>query len=65
MTSKQYLAALRALQWSHRHTGMILGYDERTSLRYAHGQTRIPRTVAAWLHALTESQELLRYLEKA
>ena len=56
MTSKQYRAALTALRWTHKDTGLILGFTGRTSQRYADGDARIPRTVAAVLRAIVDAE---------
>jgi len=56
MTSKQYRAALAALRWTHKDTGDILGFTGRTSQRYADGDVRIPRTVAAVLRAILDAE---------
>jgi ribosome-binding protein aMBF1 (putative translation factor) len=45
MTPKQYRKALDELGWSQVEAARELGFDPRTSRRYALGERKIPKTV--------------------
>lgn len=45
MTPKQYRKALDELGWSQVEAARELGFDPRTSRRYALGERKIPMTV--------------------
>jgi ribosome-binding protein aMBF1 (putative translation factor) len=45
MTPKQYRKALDELGWSQVEAARELGFDPRTSRRYALGERKVPKTV--------------------
>jgi DNA-binding transcriptional regulator YiaG len=52
MNPAQYRAALKRLHLSQRAAGPFLGVDERTSRRWAAGQTQVPEAVAKLLRVM-------------
>jgi ribosome-binding protein aMBF1 (putative translation factor) len=45
MNAKQYRKALDELGWSQVEAARELGFDPRTSRRYALGERKVPKTV--------------------
>jgi hypothetical protein len=57
MTPKQYRKALDELGWSQVEAARELGFDPRTSRRYALGERKIPKTVEMLLKMKVEQEQ--------
>lgn len=67
MTSDDYRAAIAALDLSQVGAARLLGVDERTSRRWAHGERTVPKPVARFLTFLIRAnvnpQDVMDVLE--
>jgi len=52
MNDIEYRAALSALHLNRRSAGHFLGVDERTSRRWAAGDTEVPHAIAVLLRVM-------------
>jgi hypothetical protein len=52
VTSDEFRACLKALNWSQRGLAALIGRDERMVRRWGTGQWAIPDDVAGWLTTL-------------
>jgi hypothetical protein len=57
MTPKQYRKALDELGWSQVEAARELGFDPRTSRRYALGERKIPKTVEMLLKMKVDQEQ--------
>ena len=66
MTNTQYREAIAALGLSQRRAAKLLGVDERTSRKWASGETAISPPAARFLHYLVATEatgdEVMRVL---
>jgi hypothetical protein len=57
MSPKQYRKALDELGWSQVEAARELGFDPRTSRRYALGERKIPKTVEMLLKMKVDQEQ--------
>lgn len=50
MTKEEYRAALKELGWTQGFAASMLGINDRTSRKYANGESRVPTTVERLLN---------------
>jgi transcriptional regulator with XRE-family HTH domain len=57
MNAKQYRKALDKLGWSQLEAARQLGFDPRTSRRYALGERKVPKTVELLLKIKVQQEK--------